>query len=53
MMLNIKKEGKRIMPIINYLERNASLYGDDTALIEVNPEQKEPGRITWKDYELI
>lgn len=41
------------MPIIDFLERNASVYGDDTALIEVNPEQNEPGRITWKDYSLI
>lgn len=41
------------MPITDYLERNASLYGDETALVEVNPEQKEPSRITWKDYSLI
>lgn len=41
------------MPIIDFLERNASLYGDDIALVEVNPEQKERGRITWKDYSLI
>ncbi len=41
------------MPITDYLERNASLYGDDIALVEVNPEQEEPGRITWKDYSLI
>ena len=41
------------MPIIDFLERNASLYGDETALVEVNPEQKEPGKVTWKDYELI
>ncbi|MBQ9605119.1 MAG: acyl--CoA ligase, partial [Firmicutes bacterium] len=41
------------MPIIDFLERNASLYGDDIALVEVNPEQSEPGKITWKDYSLI
>ncbi len=41
------------MPIMDFLERNAMLYGDETALIEVNPEQEEPGKITWKDYALI
>lgn len=41
------------MPIIDYLERNAALYGDEVALTEVNPEQKERGKITWKDYSLI
>ncbi|HAG03958.1 MAG TPA: AMP-dependent synthetase [Lachnospiraceae bacterium] len=41
------------MPIMDFLERNAMLYGDETALIEVNPEQEEPGKITWKDYSLI
>ena len=45
--------GSIIMPIMDFLERNAALYGDDIALVEVNPEQEEPGKITWKDYSLI
>ena len=41
------------MPITDLLERNAKLYGDETALVEINPEQTEPVRITWKEYALI
>ena len=41
------------MPITELLERNAKLYGNDVALVEVNPEISEVKRITWKDYELI
>lgn len=42
-----------IMPITDLLRKNAELYGNDTALVEVNPEITEIRRITWKDYELI
>ncbi len=41
------------MPITELLERNAELYGDDTCLVELNPEIKEDRRKTWKDYDLI
>ena len=41
------------MPITELLERNAELYGNDVALVEVNPEVKEIRRVTWKEYELI
>ncbi len=41
------------MPITEYLERNRKLFGDEVALVEVNPEQKEPPRVTWKEYSLI
>ena len=41
------------MPITDLLERNAKLYGTETALVEINPEQQEPVRVTWKEYELI
>jgi len=41
------------MPITQYLEKNAREYGDEVALIELNPEQKETRRISWKDYSLI
>ena len=40
------------MPITKYLERNAELYGNDCALVELNPEVKETMRITWKEYDL-
>ena len=40
------------MPITDYLERNAQLYGDDVALVELNPEVKDTRRVTWKDYDL-
>ncbi len=41
------------MPIVDILERNCKLYGDDVCLVEVNPEIKENRRVTWKEYELI
>ncbi|MBQ8180719.1 MAG: acyl--CoA ligase [Ruminococcus sp.] len=41
------------MPITDLLRRNAELYANDTALVEVNPEITEVRRVTWKDYELI
>ena len=41
------------MPITDLLERNAKLYSDEVALVEINPEITEPQRVTWKEYELI
>ena len=41
------------MPITDFLERNAREFGDDIALVEVNPERKESRRVTWREYELI
>ncbi|MBR5421154.1 MAG: acyl--CoA ligase [Lachnospiraceae bacterium] len=41
------------MPITAYLERNHKEYGDEVALIELNPEQKETRRVSWKEYSLI
>ena len=29
------------MPITDLLERNSKLYGEDVALVEINPELKE------------
>ena len=46
-------ERKHNMPITELLKRNAELYGNDVALVEVNPEITEVRRVTWKDYELI
>ena len=41
------------MPVIDFLERNAKEYTDEVALIELNPEQADTRRITWKEYDLI
>ena len=41
------------MPITEILVRNAELYADETALVEINPEFEPKSRITWKDYALI
>ncbi|MBR1709753.1 MAG: acyl--CoA ligase [Clostridia bacterium] len=41
------------MPITQYLERNRKLYSDEIALVELNPEQQDNRRMTWKEYSLI
>jgi long-chain acyl-CoA synthetase len=41
------------MPITELLSRNARLYGDEVALIELNPGLEEKREVTWRDYELI
>lgn len=41
------------MPITDLLERNSKLYGDEVALVEINPEIREEQRVTWREYELI
>jgi acyl-CoA synthetase (AMP-forming)/AMP-acid ligase II len=46
-------KGRKIMPITDILERNCRLYGDDTCLVEINPDIQETRRVTWKEYELI
>ena len=38
------------MPIIDLLRRNSKLYGNEVALVEINPELKEEQRVTWKEY---
>ena len=41
------------MPITDLLERNCRLYGNDTCLVEINPQMRDSRRVTWKEYELI
>ena len=41
------------MPVIDFLERNVKLYGNETALVELNPEIKETRRMTLNEYVLI
>lgn len=39
--------------IIDLLTRNAREYGDEIALVELNPEQEENRRMTWREYDLV
>ena len=41
------------MTIVDLLENNARLYGSETALVELNPEQKSKRKVTWHEYELV
>ena len=41
------------MPITEILEQNCAKFGNDIALVEINPEIQEKKRVTWKEYELI
>ena len=41
------------MTIVELLERNARLWPEDTALVEINPDQPETRRVTWHDFELV
>jgi long-chain acyl-CoA synthetase len=42
-----------IMPVTEYLERNAREYPDEVALVELNPDEKDTRRTTWKEFGLI
>jgi len=41
------------MPITELLERNAELYENDVALVEINPQELEKRHTTWREYSLI
>ena len=41
------------MPVMEYLERNARLYGDEVALVELNPAVADGRRMSWKEFSLI
>ena len=41
------------MPITEILEKNAALYGNDTALVEINPQELEKRHNSWREYSLI
>ena len=40
------------MPITEYLKRNASLYGDEVALVELNPQVESAPR-SWREFDLV
>ena len=41
------------MPITDFLERNAKIYPNDVAIVEVNPEKQPAKNITWREFNLI
>ncbi|MDO4393753.1 MAG: class I adenylate-forming enzyme family protein [Bacillota bacterium] len=41
------------MPVTDLLERNHKLYGEEVALVELNPLVKDKMKRTWKDYDLV
>lgn len=41
------------MPITEFFERNAKIYPNDTALVEINPQFQPDRQVTWYDYNLI
>lgn len=41
------------MPITEFLERNARLYPNDVALVEVNPANQPDRTVSWMEFNLI
>jgi len=41
------------MIITDLLERNARLYGSETALVEINPSEERDAAVTWRELNLI
>lgn len=41
------------MPVTDLLERNHKLYGEEIALVELNPTIKDARKKTWKEYDLV
>ncbi len=41
------------MLITEFLERNARLYGAETALVEINPSEERDRAVTWREMSLI
>ena len=41
------------MPVTDLLERNHKLYGEEVALVELNPTMQDTRKATWKEYDLV
>jgi len=41
------------MIITDVLEKNARLYGEETALVEINPSEERDNAATWREFNLI
>ena len=37
------------MVITDFLERNARLFGGETALVEINPSEERDHAVTWRE----
>ncbi len=46
-------KGDHSVLLTDYLERNARLYGMETALVEINPSEERDRATTWRDFNLI
>ena len=49
----IKRKWRSDLNITDFLERNARLYGQETALVEINPSEERDKALTWWDFNLI
>ena len=41
------------MTIIDLLDKNAELYPNETALVEINPQVTSAKKMTWREYPLM
>ncbi|MBR5295224.1 MAG: acyl--CoA ligase [Clostridia bacterium] len=41
------------MAITDFLERNARLFGQESALVELNPSEERDRGVTWREFQLI
>ena len=41
------------MPVTDLLERNHKLYGNEIALVELNPSIKSKQKTSWREYSLV
>ena len=41
------------MIITDFLEKNARLYGGESALVELSPTEERDKAVTWWDFNLI
>jgi long-chain acyl-CoA synthetase len=48
-----EREDSGVMPITEFLSRNAALYGNETCLTEINLDLQESHNVIWREYELI
>ncbi len=49
----IVNKGEFTVLLTDYLERNARLYGMETALVEINPSEERDRATTWREFNLI
>ena len=52
MLVNLLENGEKMI-ICDFLERNARLFGQETALVEINPSEERDKAVTWWDFNLI